>query len=73
MGRVAATKLFMLVLVCLLAVASFPHIVKAASFVVERSQIQVTGEGFSASFPSAIGDVSKNSYFFNCTLRLTYQ
>jgi hypothetical protein len=61
MGRVAATKVVLLALAwaCLLAVSRFPHVVKAASFVVERSQMRVTGEGFAASFPSAIGDVSK--------------
>ena len=34
------------------------HLAEAANFVVERSQLRVEGEGFSASFPSAIGDVS---------------
>jgi hypothetical protein len=29
---------------------------QAASFVVERSQVRARGEGFAASFPSAIGD-----------------
>ncbi|KAG7667113.1 putative Vacuolar-sorting receptor 7 [Nannochloris sp. 'desiccata'] len=45
-----------------MAVSSFPHVVKAASFVVERSQMRVTGDGFSASFPSAIGDFGIPNY-----------
>ena len=56
-------KFLILVLATLLAVSSFPHSAKAASFVVERSQMRVIGEGFAASFPSAIGDVRKYLYF----------
>lgn len=33
-----------------------------ASFVVERSQVRARGEGFAASFPSAIGDFGIPSY-----------
>lgn len=62
MARVVAAKLFALALACLMAVSSFPHVVKAASFVVERSQMRVTGDGFSASFPSAIGDFGIPNY-----------
>jgi hypothetical protein len=56
-------KFFILVLTTLLAVTSFPRSAKAASFVVERSQMRVRGEGFAASFLSAIGDVRKHLSF----------
>jgi hypothetical protein len=59
MAQGAASKLF--ILAGALVVSCFPFFANGASFVVERSQMRVTGEGFAASFPSAIGDVSKNS------------
>jgi hypothetical protein len=58
MARRTAARLFMLALAGLLASSSLLNFARAASFVVERSQMRVTGEGFAASFPSAIGDVS---------------
>jgi hypothetical protein len=41
----------------LLALAG-PRAARGASFVVEKSTVRVKAEGFAASFPSAIGDVS---------------
>lgn len=46
---------------------------RAANFVVEKSTIRVKGQGFAASFPSAIGDVSIFTWRFHpCLLAPTY-